>query len=155
MPQVANVFAGSHAVQQLWLFILAPLLGGALGGVLQPALFGRAAEPVPGSGFRFPRRTPPGAVPGSGAPAAYQQQWNQQFGQPQHGPPGYPQQQPPPYPQHARQPWPPQPAHWQHPQAPPSWEQAQPGHRKDELNTAVREAVQAIMEKRTPNFRGQ
>ena len=100
----ANIFAGGEAIKQLWLFILAPLIGGALGGLTYPALFGRGAEPVAGSGFRFARRTPPGAVPGYGAPDAYQQQWNQQ--------------QYAATPPQAGQQWPPQPPHWQHPQAP-------------------------------------
>ena len=73
------LFAGSDAIIQLWLFILAPLIGGALAGVLYPALFGRHGEPVAGSGLRFGGRTPPGAVPGYGEPDAYQQQWNQQY----------------------------------------------------------------------------
>ena len=96
----AGLFAGSDAIIQLWLFILAPLVGGGLAGLLYPALFGRGAEPVLGSGLRFARRTAPGAVPGYGAPDAYQQQWNQQYGAPG--------QQPPP-----GQQWPPQPPHWQ------------------------------------------
>ena len=78
----AGLFAGSDAIIQLWLFILAPLVGGGLAGLLYPALFGRGAEPVLGSGLRFARRTAPGAVPGYGAPDAYQQQWNQQYGAP-------------------------------------------------------------------------
>ncbi|MEO6511745.1 MAG: MIP family channel protein [Nocardioides sp.] len=92
------VFAGSDAILQLWVFILAPLVGGAVAGAAYAALFGRGANPVVGSGFRF-RRTPPGAVPGYGAPDAYQQQWNQQQYAP--GPPQGGQQ------------WPPQPPHWQ------------------------------------------
>jgi aquaporin Z len=96
----AGLFAGSDAIIQLWLFILAPLVGGGLAGLLYPALFGRGAEPVEGSGFRFARRPALGAVPGYGAPDAYQQQWNQQYGAPGQPPP--PGQQ-----------WPPQPPHWQ------------------------------------------
>src|SRR5215218_5520491 len=46
------LFAGSDAIIQLWLFILAPLLGGALAGIAYPALFG-GSEAVPGSGLRF------------------------------------------------------------------------------------------------------
>ena len=75
----ANIFAGSDAIVQLWLFILAPLLGAAIAGALYPALFGRASEPVAGSGFQWRRPVAPGAVPGYGAPDAYQQQWNQQY----------------------------------------------------------------------------
>jgi aquaporin Z len=99
------LFAGSDAIIQLWLFILAPLLGGALAGVLYPMVFGHHSDPVAGSGLRFGRRTAPGAVPGYGAPDAYQQQWNQQYGQGHAPPPG--------------QPWPPQPPQqWQQPQYP-------------------------------------
>ena len=51
-----GVFAGSDAIIQLWLFILAPLAGAAIAGITYPLLFG-GAEPVPGSGLR--RRRPP------------------------------------------------------------------------------------------------
>jgi aquaporin Z len=108
------VFAGSDAILQLWLFIVAPVLGAAIAGMAYPTLFGRAGEPVPGSGLWW--RRAPGAVPGYGAPDAYQQQWNQQ----------YPPQQP-------QQPWPPQPPQqWQQPQyptgqpAPQAWPQQPP-----------------------------
>ena len=74
------LFAGGDAIAQQWLFIVAPLVGGGVAGLLYPLLFGRHGEPVAGSGLRFGRRTPPGAVPGYGAPDAYQQQWNQQYG---------------------------------------------------------------------------
>ena len=72
-------FSGGDAIAQLWLFIVAPLVGGALAGVLYPVLFGRGAEPVPGSGFGGGNAV---AVPGFGAPNAFEQQWNQQtYGQ--------------------------------------------------------------------------
>ncbi|GAA3667604.1 hypothetical protein GCM10022237_29390 [Nocardioides ginsengisoli] len=71
-------FSGSEAIKDLWLFIVAPLIGGALAGVLYPLLFGRGSEPVPGSGFGGGAR--PVAVPGFGAPNAFEQQWNQQQG---------------------------------------------------------------------------
>jgi len=93
-----GLFAGTDSVVQLWLFILAPLVGAAAAGLLYPLLFG-GDEPVPGSGLRFPRAQR-GAVPGYGAPDQYQQQWNQpdgaQFGQqpPYQG--NYPQGQQPP-----------------------------------------------------------
>jgi aquaporin Z len=52
------LFAGGHAIGQLWLFILAPLIGGALAGIAYPALFGRTEEPVAGSGFKLPQTMP-------------------------------------------------------------------------------------------------
>jgi aquaporin Z len=70
------LFGGTEALKQLWLFILAPLLGGALAGLGYPAVFGRDTEPVAGSGLRFGVRTT-GAVPGYGAPDQLQQQWQQ------------------------------------------------------------------------------
>ena len=74
-----GVFAGTDAVIQLWLFILAPLIGGAVAGATYPILFGQGSEPVPGSGFAFPRAAvAPAAVPGYGAPDQYQQEWNQE-----------------------------------------------------------------------------
>ncbi len=84
-----GVFAGVDAIAQLWLFILAPLLGGAIAGITYALLFGRGAEDVPGSGLRFVRiQIAPGAmgpgvaapgvgaVPGYGAPDQLQEQWN-------------------------------------------------------------------------------
>jgi aquaporin Z len=72
------LFAGGDHIVQLWLFILAPLVGGVGAGLLYPVLFGHAAEPVPGSGLRWGGRPAvAGAVPGYGAPDAFQQQWNQ------------------------------------------------------------------------------
>ncbi len=72
-----GVFAGTDAVLQLWLFILAPLLGGAAAGATYAMLFGLGSEPVPGSGFSFSRPAP-AAVPGYGAPDQYQAEWNQE-----------------------------------------------------------------------------
>ena len=69
-----GVFAGTDAIIQLWLFILAPLVGAAIAGITYPMLFGHGAEPVPGSGLR---RAAPAAVPGYGAPDQFQQEWNQ------------------------------------------------------------------------------
>jgi aquaporin Z len=71
------LFAGTDAILQLWLFILAPLVGGALGGLLYPLLFGHGTDPVPGSGLTFSRPTP-AVVPGYGATDQMQQEWNQQ-----------------------------------------------------------------------------
>lgn len=56
------VFAGTDAIVQLWLFILAPLLGAAIAGLTYPLLFGRS-----------PAATPPPAVD-------YEEQWNQETG---------------------------------------------------------------------------
>ncbi|WP_182524405.1 MIP family channel protein [Nocardioides dongkuii] len=78
------LFAGVDAILQLWLFILAPLVGAAIAGAVYPLLFGRAGDPVPGSGLRLRRPTQAAAVPGYGASDQYQEQWNQQVstGQP-------------------------------------------------------------------------
>jgi aquaporin Z len=73
-----GLFAGSDAIIQLWLFILAPLAGAAIAGITYPLVFGHATEPVPGSGLRFSRPVPAAAVPGYGAPDQFQQEWNQQ-----------------------------------------------------------------------------
>src|SRR5246500_2986235 len=40
-------FNGDGAPQQLWVFWLAPLVGGAIAGIAYPLLFGRADETVP------------------------------------------------------------------------------------------------------------
>jgi len=77
-----GIFAGSDAIIQLWLFILAPLIGAAVAGVTYPLLFGHGTEPVPGSGLSFSRPAP-AAVPGYGAPDQFQQEWNQQAAQEQ------------------------------------------------------------------------
>ena len=74
-----GVFAGVDAIAQLWLFVLAPLLGAAIAGFTYALLFGRGADEVPGSGLHFVRiETAPGAVPGYGAPDQLQEQWNQE-----------------------------------------------------------------------------
>jgi aquaporin Z len=57
------LFSGGHAIGDLWLFILAPLLGGAIAGITYPQLFGRLSDPVAGSGFALPARTRAGATP--------------------------------------------------------------------------------------------
>ena len=70
------LFAGTDAIVQLWLFILAPTIGGVLGGLLYPLLFGHGVAPVEGSGpaLRPGRRGGgagrPGPVPGAVEPGA-------------------------------------------------------------------------------------
>ncbi|GAA5147989.1 hypothetical protein GCM10023340_21220 [Nocardioides marinquilinus] len=65
-------FSGGDAIVQIWVFILAPLVGAALAGLAYPAIFGHATGPVPGSGFTF----------GSGgAPVGYTDQYQQQWSQ--------------------------------------------------------------------------
>ena len=69
-------FSGGDAILQAWLFVLVPLVGAAAAGLLHPAIFGRDADPVPGSGLNLSS--------GSSAPAqgGYAGQWNQQaYGQ--------------------------------------------------------------------------
>ena len=41
------LFVGGWAVQQLWLFWLAPIIGAAIGGVVYSAIFAEEATPVP------------------------------------------------------------------------------------------------------------
>lgn len=114
------LFAGGDVIAQQWVFVLGPLLGGALAGLLHPLLFGRGADPVAGSGLNFARapKTAPGYDP------AYAQQWQQSYPQQQQWPAqppaqGYPQQG---YPQQG------QPQQWQQPAQPAQqWQQpAQP-----------------------------
>ncbi|WP_208543999.1 MIP family channel protein [Nocardioides seonyuensis] len=86
-----GVFAGTDAIVQLWLFIVAPLLGATIAGLSYPLLFGQGSEPVAGSGLSF------GGGRARQAPTGYEAQWNQ--GQPAAW--GHPQQpygapQPPP-----------------------------------------------------------
>ena len=82
-------FSGSDAIQDVWLFLVAPLVGAAIAGVIYPLTFGRGADPVPGSGLNFGAR-------GSSDPG-FTQQWNQQaYGQQQFPQPGQTAQQVPP-----------------------------------------------------------
>jgi len=67
------LFAGGEAIAQVWLFVVAPLLGGTVAGLTYALLFGQSGTPVAGSGLTFGRA--PAAVPGYGAPDQYQQQW--------------------------------------------------------------------------------
>ncbi|MCL2543706.1 MAG: MIP family channel protein [Nocardioidaceae bacterium] len=64
------LFSGSAALKDLWLFIVAPLIGAVISGLLYPLIFGKDADPVPGSGLSF----------GSGGSSnpAFTQQWGQQ-----------------------------------------------------------------------------
>jgi aquaporin Z len=124
----AALFSGGDAIGQVWLFIVAPLIGGAIAGLAYPAIFGHGSDPVPGSGLNFGSGAPV-AVPAYGAPDQYQQQWNQQV-------PGYPQPQQPQRDDQLQQQWnqpqqqaqPPQAAQAAQPaqQAQPQPTQAQP-----------------------------
>ncbi|WP_216652120.1 aquaporin [Nocardioides sp. zg-1308] len=144
-----GVFAGTDAIVQLWLFVLAPLLGAAIAGLTYPVLFGQGATPVAGSGLSFGGGRKDQFVPGN-----YEAQWNQGqqggWGQPgaawgappqqQWGQPVPPQQPDPAYgaPQGAPQGAPPvapgqwgQPAPQQPPAQPGQWgapPAQQPGH---------------------------
>jgi aquaporin Z len=86
-----GVFGGTDAIIQLWLFIVAPLVGATIAGLTYPLVFGHGSEPVAGSGLSFGggRRQQASYAP----PASYEQQWNQ--GQPQQwqAPAAPPQQQ--------------------------------------------------------------
>lgn len=66
------LFAGTEAIGQVWLFVVAPLAGGAIAGYTYRLLFGDTRRPVATGAF-----APPGSVPGYGAPDQYQQQWNE------------------------------------------------------------------------------
>jgi MIP family channel proteins len=86
-----GLFGGTDAIIQLWLFIVAPLVGAAIAGLTYPLIFGHGSEPVAGSGLSFGggRQQQASYAP----PANYEQQWNQ--GQPQQwqAPTAPPQQQ--------------------------------------------------------------
>jgi aquaporin Z len=127
-----GLFGGTDAILQLWLFILAPLLGGAIAGLTYPLVFGHGAEPVPGSGLSFGGGRRQQAV--YAPPSGYEQQWNQ--GQPQQWQPGPPAQawgqdpyappaQQPPAPPQQQQWGPPAPPQPQQPQQPGQWGQPQ------------------------------
>ena len=127
-----GVFAGTDAIVQLWLFVVAPLLGAAIAGLTYPLLFGQGAAAVAGSGLSFGGGRKDQFVPGN-----YEAQWNQGqqggWGQPgaawgappqqQWGQPQQPQQQPDPY--GAPQGQPQQPGQWGQPA--PQQPQQQPG----------------------------
>ncbi len=113
----ANLFAGSDAIVQLWLFLVAPMLGGAVAGLVYPAVFGRDTEPVPGSGIRISRPVPAAAAWDPQGQAWPAQQWPGQPGQGQPGPwtaqpwpdPGPPREWGEPAPPDAGVPWRPPP----------------------------------------------
>lgn len=86
-----GLFAGGEAIKDLWLFIVAPLLGAAVAGVLYPLVFGRDRVRVPGSGLKLSR------PPRPAAPAAPDGTWQQPTGYPQQwgAPQGYQQPYPP------------------------------------------------------------
>ena len=123
-----GVFAGTDAIIQLWLFILAPLVGAAIAGLTYPLVFGQGSAALPGSGLNFGSRRQTGPY----APATtYEQQWNQ--GQPQWQ--SAPTQQPPvqqptvqqPTVQPPVQPWRPAPDPYSTPApAPQQWGQPAP-----------------------------
>ncbi|MGH9493932.1 MAG: aquaporin, partial [Candidatus Sulfotelmatobacter sp.] len=50
------IFAGGWALQQLWLFWIAPLIGGALGGGIYRALFAEEPEPTVRSAMTADRK---------------------------------------------------------------------------------------------------
>ena len=143
-----GVFAGTDAIVQLWLFVVAPLVGAAIAGLTYPLLFGHGSAPVAGSGLNFGGGRKDQFVPGS-----YEAQWNQGqqggWGQPgaawgappqqQWGQPAAPQQQPDPaygapqqpapghWGQPAQQQPPSQPGQWGAPQQQPGQQPQQPG----------------------------
>ena len=138
------LFAGGDAIAQLWLFILAPLIGAALAGFAYPALFGHGAEPVPGSGLNFGGARRP--VARRRYADQYQQQWNQ---------PRRPQARAP-----AEQPiiqdgwqWDPQAQQWipaQQQAAPPPQQQAAPPPQQRLAGTGPGSAAHAGHARRTP-----
>lgn len=66
------LFSGGDWIAQVWPFLIAPTLGGAAAGLLYPLVFGRDADPVPGSGLSLGR--------GGSSNPGFTQQWNQQQG---------------------------------------------------------------------------
>lgn len=49
------LFAGGWALQQLWMFWVAPIIGGALGGAIYGSLFSEAVEPTVRGAMRIDR----------------------------------------------------------------------------------------------------
>ena len=85
------LFSGGDAILQAWLFVLVPLLGAALAGLLHPAVFGRDAEPVAGSGLQLSLGSGSSSTQGGHAQQGYAQGT---YGQGSYGQQGYPQEQP-------------------------------------------------------------
>ncbi|MDT0201985.1 aquaporin [Nocardioides sp. AE5] len=83
------LFAGSDAIIQVWLFIVAPLIGAAIAGITYALIFGSDGEPVPGSGLNFGGGNAPASAFAGGWDPNAQQQWG---GQPQQQWGGQPQQ---------------------------------------------------------------
>ncbi|QIK75514.1 MIP family channel protein [Nocardioides piscis] len=121
-----GLFGGVDAMIQLWLFVVAPLVGAAAAGLLYPLVFGQGSAPVAGSGLGSGggRRQKQSYAP----PTGYEQQWNQgqQWGQPaaqqQWGQPPAAPVPPPPVPQPAQQPA----QHWGQPSTDPYARPQQP-----------------------------
>ncbi len=93
------VFAGTTALQQLWVFVVAPLMGAVVAGVCYPLIFGREVETPSAPPVAGPPQPTPYVVPWTPDPAfqndpAYQQQWQQSapmsFGTPEPTPYAYP-----------------------------------------------------------------
>ena len=74
------LFSGGDWIIQVWPFLIAPTIGGALAGLAYPALFGHGASPVVGSGLNF--GGPSTVAPVGYGSDQYQQQWNQPGNQP-------------------------------------------------------------------------
>ncbi|MCY7395167.1 MAG: aquaporin [Nocardioides sp.] len=74
------LFTGTDSIKDLWLFVVAPVVGAAVAGLAYPAVLGHGTEPVPGSGLALGRPAAGAAVPGYGLPDQFQQEWSQQEG---------------------------------------------------------------------------
>lgn len=79
------LFAGTDSIVQLWLFILAPLLGAAIAGITYALIFGADGDSVPGSGINFGGNAQATGFAGGWDPNAQQWGGQQQWGQQQQG----------------------------------------------------------------------